>query len=156
MDVGVGSFVFSLGLVASRAQSRKEQTLFDFSDYLASLVTSLRRSIPLLVLGLVRVVMVKETEYPVSDLVKYADRQEHVTEYGVHWNFFFTLGLLPFFGSLVEPLRRKGWRWSVMAVSISVGQFAGRAFRADSQPINCLCLRPRFSHTYFPKHATVL
>lgn len=65
MDIGVGSFVFSLGLVASRAQSRRDNVRSDSAEFVSSLVSSLRRSLPLLVLGLVRVVMVKGTEYPV-------------------------------------------------------------------------------------------
>jgi hypothetical protein len=71
MDVGVGSFVFSLGLVASKSHSRNEQKKFGLSDYLAGLASSLRRSVPMLVLGLVRVLMVKGTEYPVSLLVSF-------------------------------------------------------------------------------------
>ena len=63
MDLGVGSFVFSHGLVSVRAQRRPQWR------------RTVRRTLPLWVLGLARVVLVKRTEYP-----------EHVSEYGVHWN----------------------------------------------------------------------
>lgn len=65
MDMGVGSFVFSAGLMSKKSMN-------------------LRHSIPLLVLGFIRLYSVKGLDYA-----------EHVTEYGVHWNFFFTLALLP-------------------------------------------------------------
>lgn len=42
--------------------------------------SSLLSSLPLIVLGLGRVLSTKGVNY-----------QEHVTEYGVHWNFFFTV-----------------------------------------------------------------
>ena len=71
MDLGVGSFVFSHGLVSVRAQRRPQWR------------RTVRRTLPLWVLGLARVVLVKRTEYP-----------EHVSEYGVHWNFFLTLGVV--------------------------------------------------------------
>ena len=73
MDVGVGCFVFSSGLVAGpRLQNS------------GSLRRTLRLVLPVLLLGLARVVFTKALDY-----------QEHVSEYGVHWNFFITLGLLP-------------------------------------------------------------
>ena len=46
----------------------------------ASIFKSLKSSLPLIVIGLARVVAVKALNY-----------QEVVTEYGLHWNFFFTL-----------------------------------------------------------------
>ena len=54
-----------------------------YSGYVRSLLGTGRRILPLLVLGLVRLASVKATDY-----------QEHVTEYGVHWNFFFTIAIV--------------------------------------------------------------
>jgi phosphatidylinositol glycan class W len=60
MDVGVGSFVFSLGLVSSRTgRSTKGSPL-------AANVKAIKKAIPVLALGLVRILMVKGSEYPVS------------------------------------------------------------------------------------------
>lgn len=76
MDLGVGSFIFSGGIVArvkhTKTSNASIKSLF------------FRKSNILFVLGLLRLFFVKNLEY-----------QEHVTEYGVHWNFFITLGLLP-------------------------------------------------------------
>ena len=90
MDVGVGSFVFSAGLVSARPilQARLAGQTSSFSSLLKS---AFRGMLPLLVLGFIRLYSVKGLDYA-----------EHVTEYGVHWNFFFTLALLP---PLVAPLQ---------------------------------------------------
>ncbi|KXN72954.1 hypothetical protein CONCODRAFT_4099, partial [Conidiobolus coronatus NRRL 28638] len=84
MDVGVGAFVFSSGVVNSKA---KKQNL----SSLGLLMKSLKDSMPLWILGIVRLISVKGLEY-----------QEHVTEYGVHWNFFFTLATLPIFTQITD------------------------------------------------------
>ena len=90
MDMGVGSFVFSAGLVSARPilsarLAGKTSTLG------TSLRASFRSSAPLLVLGLIRLYSVKGLDYA-----------EHVSEYGVHWNFFFTLSLLPPFVAFIQ------------------------------------------------------
>ena len=92
MDMGVGSFVFSAGVVSVRP-ILKGKIAGDKETLLQRLTVSLRHSIPLIILGLVRLYSVKGLEYP-----------EHVTEYGVHWNFFFTLGLLPPFVACFQSL----------------------------------------------------
>lgn len=61
MDVGVGSFVFSLGIVSSKAFSATRR-----GKMLATLLGALRRALPVLALGFVRLLMVKGVEYPVS------------------------------------------------------------------------------------------
>ena len=66
MDTGVGSFVFSAGFISS------------------SSTKSFRQSWPILLLGLARTILTKLADYP-----------EHISEYGKHWNFFFTLAFVP-------------------------------------------------------------
>ena len=89
MDLGVGSFVFSNGLVSARSML-KPGPKPSFSRRLKS---ALRSSGALLALGLLRLFFVKKLDY-----------QEHVTEYGIHWNFFITLSLLPIFLVFVDPI----------------------------------------------------
>lgn len=83
MDMGVGSFVFTAGVVAARPVL-KERASGKSMSLFRRLLYSARHSVPLLVLGVIRFLSVKGLDYA-----------EHVTEYGVHWNFFFTLGFLP-------------------------------------------------------------
>jgi phosphatidylinositol glycan class W len=92
MDLGVGSFVFSAGIVAARPllKERAEGRTTTLSQ---RLIYSMRHSLPLLVLGVARLISVKGLDYA-----------EHVTEYGVHWNFFFTLGFLPPFIAICQTI----------------------------------------------------
>ena len=124
MDVGVGSFVFSAGLVAAKSalkarmalaergvvNSKKGKAVDNASAEVKSrtqgdsiarsqaslairLVGALRTALPVLILGIARVWSVKAVDYA-----------EHVSEYGVHWNFFFTMGLLPIAMALADPI----------------------------------------------------
>ncbi|KAL9551426.1 hypothetical protein MBANPS3_004270 [Mucor bainieri] len=105
MDVGVGSFVFSSGVVASRAYVHPPAN----RSFVSSLVKSIRSAFPILVLGFARFFLTKSVNY-----------QEHNSEYGLHWNFFFTLGFLPPFVTILSFLRRFA-SFSVLATAIAVG-----------------------------------
>lgn len=109
MDMGVGSFVYSAGIVASRPLL-KEKAEGKTTPLSTRLVRSFRHSIPLLVLGFIRLLSVKGLDYA-----------EHVTEYGVHWNFFFTLGFLPPFVALFQSALKVVPSYAALAVLLSVG-----------------------------------
>ena len=78
MDIGVGMFIINHGMVA------KETCLenVSISGYLRSLYRCIvsPRVWVFIALGLMRLLLVRSTDY-----------QQHVSEYGVHWNFFFTI-----------------------------------------------------------------
>lgn len=101
MDLGVTSFTVAAALVsrsAKRSAVTSGVTVEKRDDLhhhlinnnihnpvtlilrcLRSAVVSTQASLPLLLLGLLRLFLLRSIEY-----------QQHVTEYGVHWNFFFT------------------------------------------------------------------
>lgn len=78
MDLGVGSFIF---LHALTHPPRR-----------ASIKKNFAAMVPLLMIGFLRIVAAKGVNY-----------QEHVSEYGTHWNFFFTLATTAFFSGICEP-----------------------------------------------------
>ncbi|KAI4166909.1 MAG: hypothetical protein LQ343_007646 [Gyalolechia ehrenbergii] len=106
MDMGVGSFVFSAGLVSARPVL-KARGAGETSDVAASLKAAIRHSLPLLALGFIRLYSVKGLDYA-----------EHVSEYGVHWNFFFTLAFLPPSVAFVQAL--PNWFLSVDMIALFV------------------------------------
>jgi phosphatidylinositol glycan class W len=91
MDLGVGSFVFSAGVISARGLLKTKEG--SKTGFLPRLIEAFRQSLALLGLGFIRLLSVKGVDYV-----------EHITEYGVHWNFFFTLGFLPPFVAIFQSL----------------------------------------------------
>lgn len=90
MDTGVGLFILSNALVAPESRNVNYNERLSFVQALNSNVKSCVKScIPLLLLGFGRFLSVEYLQY-----------QRHVTEYGVHWNFFVTLAFVKIFTSL--------------------------------------------------------
>lgn len=79
MDTGVGLFIYSNGIVAPETK-RKRYPIW----------TSIKSSIIILLLGIGRLILTKQVDYNVAEI-----------EYGVHWNFFFTLAFTKIFTSLI-------------------------------------------------------
>ena len=120
MDTGVGGFVFSLGLVSFKARYVLLQPCLTCirsgsaqhpPSWASNLITNLWAMIPTLALGLFC--------FPSKDLfssgvgrffwIKLFDYPEHVSEYGIHWNFFLTLAFVNLFGVILDvPIRCTG------------------------------------------------
>ena len=95
MDVGAGSFVVAAGLVSHRARGVQWNGK-----------GAVVRMLPLLAMGMIRFLTTKGLDY-----------QEHVSEYGVHWNFFFTLASLSPLSALIPN------RWEIPVGILAVYQF---------------------------------
>lgn len=104
MDLGVGSFVYSQGIVSVNAHRKPWSVV-------------LTRTGPMLALGLVRLLMVKGTDYP-----------EHVSEYGVHWNFFLTMCVVQLCTDLLQRLGPKKVDWILVGLLVSLGHQVALSF----------------------------
>ena len=108
MDLGVGSFVFAAGIVAARQHIKEQKS--GSPSIAARFQHAMRHSLPLVILGLVRLWSVKGLDYA-----------EHVSEYGVHWNFFFTLSILPLANALLQPIIKYFPSYGLLAFIIAIG-----------------------------------
>ncbi|KAJ8686288.1 hypothetical protein QAD02_022082 [Eretmocerus hayati] len=88
MDLGVGLFLMANAFVAPEA---RRVTDFSMNFHAKGFVQILKECVPLLVLGFGRLVAVEVLGY-----------QRHVTEYGVHWNFFLTLAGVKLFTEVLS------------------------------------------------------
>ena len=65
MDIGVGSFVFSQGVISAIPILKDPVRLL--GPTFPKLITTVRKVLPMIVLGVVRVISVKGTDYPVCN-----------------------------------------------------------------------------------------
>lgn len=105
MDMGVGSFVALNGLLSleARTDKRAREKVLSWKKALVS-------CIPILILGFQRLALVKGMKY-----------QEAVTEYGVHWNFFFTLTFAKMISSVYYLYSAKFLSPLIFAFSMMIG-----------------------------------
>ena len=96
----MGSFIFSQGLVAGPRLSQR------------SFVKTLRSVFIVLVVGFLRLYFTKTVGY-----------HERTIEYGVHWNFFFTLAFIPLLVYLLTRLFARVDRAVVGMVVLAVYEY---------------------------------
>ncbi|NXH51104.1 PIGW protein, partial [Dicaeum eximium] len=104
MDLGVGAFIFGNALVCPEVRHKSHTT----QPRLSSLARQVFSVWPLISLGVGRLLSVKSIAY-----------HEHTSEYGVHWNFFFTLALVRLAASLLLAIFPKHKAWLV-ALALAV------------------------------------
>ena len=118
MDVGVGSFVFSKGLVSTPGRA------WEGASALSKVGWEL---IPLLVMANIRFVVHKAIGY-----------QEHVTEYGVHLSFYHTLCGVLIIGWILPRMSRA----AVCGLGIGVGVLYEAALLGDGGALEAYLLNP--------------
>lgn len=97
MDLGVGSFILANALVSRQARSVSS----------VNWKAAVQSTSPLLLLGFARLLTTRSVDY-----------QVHAGEYGVHWNFFFTLAAVSILTSIINiPPQYSG----IFGVAILIG-----------------------------------
>jgi len=111
MDIGVGSCVFSMSLVSVKVPYDKNVK----KKFFSRIVLALKAVFPILALGMVRTLVVKFSNY-----------QEHVTEYGVYWNFFITLAFIGLFTSVVDiDVKYLEWAGAILILIYQIILYLG-------------------------------
>ncbi|ELP88330.1 GPI-anchored wall transfer protein, putative [Entamoeba invadens IP1] len=98
MDIGVGAIVVCSGVAAGL----KENT----TPYFKNLVSNILHSIPFFVIGGVRLLATGAVNY-----------QHHMSEYGLHMNFFFVLGFVQILTAVINSPRKYCWIASLLLIS---------------------------------------
>jgi phosphatidylinositol glycan class W len=88
MDAGVGSFIMTTAIVSKAAVTPPTS-----AGASSKKAISASLFVRMLFFGFLRLMTTKGAQY-----------QEHVTEYGVHWNFFFTLAAVMLAGALAQKV----------------------------------------------------
>lgn len=114
MDTGVGCFVFSAAYTVAVKKRKPGKSM----DNLQMSLQWLGSSIPLFMIGGTRFALNVMSDY-----------HEHVTEYGKHWNFFITLGVLPFL-------------YIVFSVLLMEKLVVGTIFRGQKNELTAFLLNP--------------
>ena len=118
MDLGAASFVIVAGWtsVLQHHQYQQQSIASSSSNYYYKVM---KKCTPLLLIGLIRLATTKGLEY-----------QEHVSEYGIHWNFFFTLCCIELIMTLWKQIKTTLF---YAATYISVDLVLGVAFMVTYQ-----------------------
>eukprot|EP00638_Chattonella_subsalsa_P007890 CAMPEP_0117741728 /NCGR_PEP_ID=MMETSP0947-20121206/5099_1 /TAXON_ID=44440 /ORGANISM="Chattonella subsalsa, Strain CCMP2191" /LENGTH=359 /DNA_ID=CAMNT_0005558067 /DNA_START=451 /DNA_END=1527 /DNA_ORIENTATION=+ len=118
MDLGTSAFVFISGLcsVYARRSSSDQHSEKDHKNTTRSVVgafsLALKKSWVLVILGVSRFFTVKAIDY-----------QEHVTEYGVHWNFFLTLAMVKLWTVLAHSLFSRRFDLLILTAFLVLGGY---------------------------------
>lgn len=100
MDTGVGAFIFCLGLTTnitknnakrkiklkndSKSTKNKQSSIYYYYYTFANVL-------PLFILGIIRMISIIAVDY-----------HSHVSEYGIHWNFWFTMFVVAFLSEIID------------------------------------------------------
>ncbi|XP_072325580.1 phosphatidylinositol-glycan biosynthesis class W protein [Scyliorhinus torazame] len=106
MDFGVAAFVFANALVSPEARQRTKNISHSKFSFVIKQIIAVW---PLVFLGFARLISIKAVDY-----------HEHISEYGLHWNFFFTLAIVRILSSFLLILCpvRNSW---ILSASIAIG-----------------------------------
>ena len=103
MDVGVGLVVFFAAANTKRYIQPKPR------NSRTTVLETMWRTAPAFILGISKFIFTKESDYYVSS-----------SEYGVHWNFFFTVFVLAILGSFMPQNASPAFELAVACASVAV------------------------------------
>ena len=110
MDVGVGMYVLSNALVSREARYSQKHNYKHLN--FRALIFQIISSWPIVLLGIIRLVSVKLLGY-----------NEHISEYGMHWNFFLTLACVKNLAAVIAFLTKARYSLFVFAAVAFSYQF---------------------------------